>query len=93
MKKIPGLDISLNSQSKRIIDIKIEDEILDKLIFPFNKFNVTTLEYKPFTRFTMAKSLDDLTLNELSKFLNSIVRDRQTGCFVIIPKKISRYAN
>ena len=47
MKKIPGLDISLNSQSKRIIDIKIEDEILDKLIFPFNKFNVTTLEYKP----------------------------------------------
>ena len=89
MKKNPGLDISLNSQSKRIIDIKIEDEILDKLIFPFNKFNVTNLEYKPFTRFTMAKSLDDLTLNELSKFLNSIVRDRQTGCFVIIPKKIS----
>ena len=89
MKKISGFDISSNSQSKRIIDIKIEDEILDKLIFPFNKFNVTTLEYKPFTRFTMAKSLDDLTLNELSKFLNSIVRDRQTGCFVIIPKKIS----
>tara|TARA_B100000131_G_scaffold69118_1_gene65439 strand:- start:119 stop:1030 length:912 start_codon:yes stop_codon:yes gene_type:complete len=89
MKKISGFDISSNSQSKRIIDIKIEDEILDKLIFPFNKFNVTNLEYKPFTRFTMAKSLDDLTLNELSKFLNSIVRDRQTGCFVIIPKKIS----
>ena len=89
MKKISGFDISSNSRSKRIIDIKIEDEILDKLIFPFNKFNVTTLEYKPFTRFTMAKSLDDLTLNELSKFLNSIVRDRQTGCFVIIPKKIS----
>ncbi len=89
MKKISGFDISFNSQSKRIVDIKIEDEILDKLIFPFNKFNLTTLEYKPFTRFTMAKSLDDLTLNELSKFLNSIVRDRQTGCFVIIPKKIS----
>ncbi len=89
MKKIPGLDISVNSQSKRIIDIKIEDEILDKLIFPFNKFNVTTLEYKPFTRFTIAKSLDDLSLNELSKFLNSVVRDRETGCFVVIPKKIS----
>ena len=59
MKKISGFDISSNSQSKRIIDIKIEDEILDKLIFPFNKFNVTTLEYKPFTRFTIAKSLDD----------------------------------
>ena len=89
MKKISGFDISSNSQSKRIIDIKIEDEILDKLIFPFNKFNVTTLEYKPFTRFTIAKSLDDLSLNELSKFLNSVVRDRETGCFVVIPKKIS----
>ena len=50
MKKISGFDISSNSQSKRIIDIKIEDEILDKLIFPFNKFNVSTLEYKHFTR-------------------------------------------
>ena len=89
MKKISGFDISFNSQSKRIVDIKIEDEILDKLIFPFNKFNVTTLEYKPFTRFTIAKSLDDLSLNELSKFLNSVVRDRETGCFVVIPKKIS----
>ena len=89
MKKISGFDISSNSQSKRIIDIKIEDEILDKLIFPFNKFNVTALEYKPFTRFTIAKSLDDLTLNELSKFLNLIVRDRETGCFVVTPKKIN----
>ncbi len=89
MKKIPGLDISLNSQSKRIIDIKIEDEILDKLIFPFNKFNITALEYKPFTRFTIAKSLDDLTSNELSKFLNSITKDRETGCFIISPKKIN----
>ena len=89
MKKIPGFDIFSNSQSKRIIDIKIEDEILDKLIFPFNKFNVTALEYKPFTRFTIAKSLDDLTLNKLSKFLNSIVRDRETGCFVVTSKKIN----
>ena len=89
MKKIPGFDISSNSQSKRIIDIKIEDEILDKLIFPFNKFNITALEYKPFTRFTIAKSLDDLTSNMLSKLLNSIVRDRKTGCLIISPKKIS----
>ena len=29
---------------------------------------------------TIAKSLDDLTFNKLSKLLNSIVRDRGTGC-------------
>ena len=90
MKKISGFDISSNSQSKRIIDIKIEDEILDKLIFPFNKFNVTTLEYKPFTRFTIAKSLDDLSLNELSKFLNDkklqpILRMHMDAPIQIIP--------
>ena len=89
MEKIKGFEITEHEKSKRIINIKIEDEILDKLIFPFNKFNVTALEYKPFTRFTIAKSLDDLTSNELGKLLNSIVRDRNTGCFIISPKKTS----
>jgi len=87
--EIKGFEISEHEKSKRIINIKIEDEILDKLIFPFNKFNITALEYKPFTRFTIAKSLDDLTANELGKLLNSIVRDRETGCFIISPKKTS----
>jgi protein CsiD len=89
MERIKGFEISEHEKSKRIINLKIEDEILDKLIFPFNKFNITALEYKPFTRFTIAKSLDDLTSNELGKLLNSIVRDRKTGCFIISPKKIS----
>jgi len=89
MEKIKGFEITEHEKSKRIINVKIEDEILEKLIFPFNKFNITALEYKPFTRFTIAKSLDDLTSNELGKLLNSIVRDRKTGCFIISPKKTS----
>ena len=89
MKKIDGLDITSHEKSKRIISIKIEDEILEKLIFPFNKFDITALEYKPFTRFTIAKSLDDLTNNKLSELINFIVRDRNTGCFIIGPKNIS----
>ena len=89
MEKIKGFEISAYEKSKRIIDIRIEDEILDKLIFPFNKFNITALEYKPFTRFTLAKSLDDLTSNKLSKLMNNIIRDRETGCFIIGPKNIN----
>ena len=89
METIKGFEISAHEQSKRIINIKIEDEILEKLIFPFNKFNITALEYKPFTRFTLAKSLDDLTFNKLSKLMNFIIRDRVTGCFIIGPKNIS----
>jgi len=93
MEKIKGFEISAHEQTKRIINIQIEDEILDKLIFPFNKFDITALEYKPFTRFTIAKSLDNLTSNKLSKLLNSIVRDRETGCFIIGPKNISSKTN
>ena len=89
LEKIKGFEISAHEKSKRIINIQIEDEILEKLIFPFNKFDITALEYKPFTRFTLAKSLDDLTFNKLSKLMNSIIRDRATGCFIIGPKNIS----
>ena len=70
LNSLKGFDVFVHEKSKRIINLKIEDEILDKLIFPFNKFNLTALEYKPFTRFTIAKSLDDLTSNKLSKLIN-----------------------
>ena len=86
--KIEGFEIYTNEKSQRIINIDISDEILNKLIFPFNKFDITALEYKPFTRFTIAKSLDDLSNNNLSKFLNKIIRDRNTGFFIIKPKKL-----
>ena len=93
MEKIDGFEITENKDSKRIIDIKIKDEILNRLIFPFNKFNITALEYKPFTRFTIAQSLDDLTNNKLSVLMNSIIRDRELGCFIIGPKKTSSKIN
>jgi len=93
MEKIKGFEISSHEQSKRIINIQIEDEIIEKLIFPFNKFDITALEYKPFTRFTLAKSLDDITLNKLSNFINKTIRDRGTGCFIIRPKNISSKIN
>jgi protein CsiD len=93
MQKINGFEIKSHKKSKRIIDIKIEDEIIDKLIFPFNKFDITALEYKPFTRFTIAKSLDDLTDNKLGELMNLVIRDRNTGCFIIGPKNISSKIN
>ena len=89
MEKIFGLTISEHNNSKKIINIDIEDEIIKKLLFSFNKFDITALELKPFTRFTIAKSLDDLTDNKLSKLMNLIIRDRSTGCFIIGPKNIS----
>ena len=88
MEKISGLTISEHDDSKRIINIYIENKIIEKLLFPFNKFDLTALELKPFTRFTIAKSLDDLTNNKLSKLINTIITDRSKGCFIIGPKNI-----
>ena len=88
IEKIDGFEIYSNNNSKRIINIDLTDEILNKLIFPFNKFDITALEYKPFTRFTIAKSLDDLSKNKLSKLINKIIRNRDTGCFIIKPKNL-----
>ena len=84
-----GFEIDFHEKSERIINIQILDEIIDRLIFPFKKFDITTLEYKPFTRFTIAQSLDDTTSGKLSSFLNLILRDRDTGCFIIGPKNYS----
>ena len=89
LKQIDGFDISFHEKSKRIINIKIDDEIIERLIFPFKKFDITALEYKPFTRFTIAKSLDETTSHELGKLLNHILKNRNTGCFIIGPKNIS----
>ncbi len=86
---IEGFEIYKNDKSTRIVNIDISDGILNKLIFPFNKFDITALEYKPFTRFTIAKSLDDLSSNKLSKLLNKIIRDRNTGCFIIKPNNLT----
>jgi len=89
MKNIDGLEITENISSKRILDIKIKDEIISELIDLFKRFDLTAIEYKPFTRFTVAKYLDDLTNNELSKYLNNILKDRKTGCFIIGPEKLT----
>ena len=43
MQKIDGLEILEHEKSKRIIKISLKDEIIDKLIFPFNKFDLTAL--------------------------------------------------
>ena len=93
LSQIEGFEISFHEKSKRIINIKIEDQIIERLIFPFKKFDITALEYKPFTRFTIAKSLNDISSGKLRDYINSILKNRNTGCFIIGPKNISSKIN
>ena len=86
LEKIDGLDIQHHQQSKRIINIQLEDFIVEKLAFNFKKFDILTLEYKPFARFTIANVLNELTSNQMSNYFMKILKDRNTGCLIVNPK-------
>jgi len=75
-----------HSQSKRIQVLKFQESDLDKLIFPFKKHTITSLEYKPFSRFSLAKSLDEVFENKLSSTLVKILNDRNTGTVIAEPE-------
>ena len=78
--------ISDHQNSKRVRVIKLKESDLDRLVFPFKKHTTLSLEYKPFSRFSLAKSLDEVFENKLSKTLNEILNDRKTGTAIIEPE-------
>ena len=82
------MSFTINSHEKtnRVQVVNIKNEDLDRLIFPFQKHTVTSLEYKPFSRFTLAKSLDEVFENKLGKALVEILNDRNTGTIIIEPE-------
>ena len=82
------MSFTINSHEKtnRVQIVNIKGEDLDRLIFPFQKHSITSLEYKPFSRFTLAKSLDEVFENKLGKALIKILNDRETGTIIIEPE-------
>ena len=82
------MSFTINSHEKtnRVQVANIKNEDLDRLIFPFQKHTITSLEYKPFSRFTLAKSLDEVFENKLGKALVKILNDRETGTIIIEPE-------
>jgi protein CsiD len=75
-----------HNNSKRVQVIKFQESDLDKLIFPFKKYTITSLEYKPFSRFSLAKSLDEVFESKLSSTLVKILNDRNTGTIIVEPE-------
>ena len=78
--------IKQHLKSKRVQVITFQESDLDKLIFPFKKHSITSLEYKPFSRFSLAKSLDEVFQNKLSKTLIETINNRETGVAIIEPE-------
>ena len=78
--------IENHQKSKRVRVIKFEESDLDRLIFPFKKHTILSLEYKPFSRFSLAKSLDEVFENKLSQALVKILNVRETGTAIVEPE-------
>ena len=81
-----SVEIKDHKNSKRVKVIGLKESDLDKLIFPFKKHTITSLEYKPFSRFTLAKSVDEVFKGKLGKCLIKILNDRETGTVIIEPE-------
>ena len=80
-----SFSLSNHNNSKRVRVIKLNESDLDRLIFPFKKHSILSLEYKQFSRFSLAKSLDEVFQNKLSKTLCEILNDRKTGTAIVDP--------
>ena len=78
--------IENHQKSKRVRVIKLHESDLERLIFPFKKHTILSLEYKPFSRFSLAKSLDEVFENKLSQTLVKILNDRETGTVIVEPE-------
>ena len=81
-----SFDVSDHKNSKRVRSINLKEGDLDRLVFPFKKHSITSLEYKPFSRFSLAKSLDEVFENKLSQTLVKILNDRETGTAIVQPE-------
>ena len=81
-----SFSVTDHQNSKRVRVIKFKESDLDRLVFPFKKHTIVSLEYKPFSRFSLAKSLDEVFNNSLSKELTKILNDRQTGTLIVEPE-------
>ena len=81
-----SVEIKDHENSKRVKVIGLKESELDKLIFPFKKHTITSLEFKPFSRFTLAKSVDEVFAGKLSESLVKILNDRKTGTAIIEPE-------
>ena len=81
-----NFDVSDHKNSKRVRSINLKEGDLDRLVFPFKKHSITSLEYKPFSRFSLAKSLDEVFENKLSQTLVKILNDRETGTAIVQPE-------
>ena len=78
-----GFSFLSHKDSPRLQLLTIDNEVIDKFIKCIDHLDVQSIEYKPFLRFYIAKSLNELTKNTLGLCLLDILKNRQTGAVLL----------
>lgn len=92
VQKNSKLEISYNAQSKRLLDIKLSQEVVKNFLDRIRKEDISVqhLEYTPYERQVIASYLDEEVGNEFGNMLRGIVNDRETGGFTIGLEGVSK---
>ncbi len=94
VQKNDQFEINFNSQSKRLLDIKLSKKVVENFLKRIKDEGITVqhLEYTPYERQVIASYLDDeIGANyEFGNMLRNIVNDRETGGFTIGLEGVSK---
>lgn len=67
----------------RLHHLKLDPSLVRSFLDDVRDVNVQNLEYVPFMRFSLAKTLDDTFGGQLGSTIRAIVNDRRTGGFTL----------
>ncbi len=83
MNSISGLNINNHPASKRLLDIKIKNDYLDKVKELFDQNELLDIEYKPFLRFHISDIFNKVFDGKIKDIINKTLQDRNQGAFII----------
>ena len=85
---INGLNIKSHSASPRLLDIKIQNEFLNRIKQQFDQFELLDIEYKPFLRFHLSDIFNKIFDGKIQGLINDTLKDRNRGAFIIGPEQM-----
>lgn len=92
IQKNSKVEINYNEQSKRLLDIKLSQEVVKNFLERIRQEGIIVqhLEYTPYERQVIASYLDEEVGNDFGNMLREIVNDRETGGFTIGLEGVSK---
>ena len=88
MNTISGLNINNHPASKRLLDIKIKTDYLDKVKELFDQSELLDIEYKPFLRFHISDIFNKVFNEKIKDIVYKTLQDRNQGAFIIGPEQM-----